>query len=66
MSMVLTRQASGSNAERELTRAVRRVQEQYGSDLRSFFEDVQKVTRVDQKEAGMAADSKDESGAEKS
>ena len=36
--MALLRQAAGSAAERELTRAVRRVHEEYGSDLRGFFE----------------------------
>jgi hypothetical protein len=30
-------------AERELTRAVRRVNERYGYDLKRFFEDVQKT-----------------------
>jgi hypothetical protein len=38
--MSMQRQAATAHAERELTEAVHRVHEQYGSDLKSFFRDV--------------------------
>jgi hypothetical protein len=39
--MSMLRQSGSATTERELTEAVRRVHERYGSDLRSFFRDVQ-------------------------
>jgi hypothetical protein len=39
------RQAASAPAEQELTRAVRRVYDTYGSDLGSFFRDVQEKVK---------------------
>ena len=43
--MSMLRQAATAPAERALTEAVRRVHERYGSDLQSFFRDVQEKTK---------------------
>lgn len=41
--MALMRQTGESAAERELTRAVRRVHEKYGKNLNAFFEDAKRA-----------------------
>ena len=41
----MLRQTATAPAERELTEAVRRVHERYGSDLKSFFRDVLEKTK---------------------
>ena len=42
--MTMYRQAAATAAEKELTQAVHRVVERYGSDLSVFFRHVQEVT----------------------
>jgi hypothetical protein len=51
--MPMYRQASAASAERELTHAVRRVVERYGSDLSAYFRDVKELA---EKEKNAAAD----------
>lgn len=41
----MLRQSASAPAERELTQAVRRVHERYGTDLNSFFRDVLEQTK---------------------
>lgn len=41
----MLRQTASAPAERELTQAVHRVHERYGSDLKSFFRDVLEKTK---------------------
>ncbi len=41
--MAFVREVTTTTAERELTRAVRRVNERYGNDLDRFFKDAQKA-----------------------
>jgi hypothetical protein len=44
-SVSMLRHAANAPAERELTQAVHRVHDQYGSDLKSFFRDVLEKTK---------------------
>jgi len=44
--MPFVRQIDNSVAEEELTRAVRKVYERYGSDLNAFFRDVQERSSI--------------------
>jgi hypothetical protein len=44
-SMSMLRQRATAPAERELTEAVHRVHERYGTDLKSFFRDVLEKTK---------------------
>jgi hypothetical protein len=46
--MPFVREIDNSTVEEELTRAVRRVYERYGTDLSEFFRDVQRRTEKDQ------------------
>jgi hypothetical protein len=48
--MAFLRQAGSSTADRELTRAVRRIREVYGTDLKSFFEDAQRAAAENDQE----------------
>lgn len=45
--MMFVRQIGSTAAERELTRAVRRVNERYGNDLKGFFEDAKKASSAE-------------------
>lgn len=54
--MLMYRQAATTPAEQELTQAVRRVLERYGSDLAAYFRHVQEVTN---KNAAQEASTRD-------
>jgi len=55
--MPIVREAEESSAEREITRAVKRVYERYGSDLNAFMRDVLKETEKRRETAEPAAGS---------
>jgi hypothetical protein len=59
-NMPLLRQSASASAERELTQAVRRVHDRYGTDLQSFFRDVQEKTEVNAESDLKAAQQRDE------
>lgn len=55
--MPMHRQAAAEPAEQELTQAVRRVLNRYGSDLSAYFRHVEEVTKKNAKESSATADS---------
>jgi hypothetical protein len=58
LGMPFVREIDNSVAEEELTRAVRKVYERYGSDLNAFFRDVQERTSGSSGDASVPSDSR--------
>lgn len=54
--MLMYRRAAATPAEEELTQAVRRVVNQYGSDLNAFFRHVEEVAKKNAQEPATPVD----------
>lgn len=61
--MLMYKRAAETPVEEELTQAVRRVVNQYGSDLTAYFRHVEEVAKKNAQETNPAASSANDDGA---
>ena len=62
---MLYRHATTTTAERELTQAVRRVVERYGSDLSGYFRHVEEIAKKNAQQTGKQAGTQEGKGDDK-